>query len=168
MQTWLVHMRQPYRLFRELGPGGFLAFQLIVGGNALVALVHPVLMLRMISEFLQPDFRENAPALEVALCLLIVATGYLLTAAIGALGLAQRGLLKQAGVLALTPLHWLLLSIAAWWAALELVYAPFRWRKTEHGLDKASRQKSNTRSLLELERLLVDLKRRGELAQIQD
>jgi hypothetical protein len=65
-------------------------------------------------------------------------------------------------------LHWLLLSIAAWWAALELIYAPFRWRKTEHGLDKASRQKSNTRSLLELERLLVDLKRRGELAQIRD
>jgi cellulose synthase/poly-beta-1,6-N-acetylglucosamine synthase-like glycosyltransferase len=166
MQTWLVHMRQPYRLFRDFGPGGFLAFQLIVGGNALVALVHPVLMLRMISEVLQPDFRENAPAL--AFCLLNVATGYLLTAAIGALGLAQRGLLKQAGVLALTPLHWLLLSIAAWWAALELIYAPFRWRKTEHGLDKASRQKSNTRSLLELERLLVDLKRRGELAQIQD
>jgi hypothetical protein len=159
-------MRQPYRFFRDFGPGGFLAFQLIVGGNALVALVHPVLMLRMISEFLQPDFRENASAL--ALCLLIVAPGYLLTAAIGALGLAQRGLLKQAGVLALTPLHWLLLSIAAWWAALELIYAPFRWRKTEHGLDKASRQKSNTRSLLELERLLVDLKRRGELAQIQD
>ena len=143
MQTWLVHMRQPYRLFRELGPGGFLAFQLIVGGNALVALVHPVLMLRMISEFLQPDFRETSSVLELVLCLLIVVAGYLLSAAIGFLGLAQRGLLKQAGVLALTPLHWLLLSIAAWWAALELVYAPFSWRKTEHGLDKASRQKGN-------------------------
>ncbi len=168
MQTWLVHMRQPYRLFRELGPGGFLAFQLIVGGNALVALVHPVLMLRMISEFLQPDFRETSPVLELVLCLLIIVAGYLLSAAIGFLGLAQRGLLKQAGVLALTPLHWLLLSIAAWWAALELVYAPFSWRKTEHGLDKDSRQKGITSSLLELERLLVDLKRRGELAQIQD
>ena len=122
----------------------------------------------MISEFLQPDFRENAPALEVALCLLIVATGYLLTAAIGALGLAQRGLLKQAGVSGFcTPLHWLLLSIAAWWAALELVYAPFRWRKTEHGLDKASRQESTMRSLLELERLSHGFEaERGELPQI--
>jgi hypothetical protein len=91
-----------------------------------------------------------------------------LSACIGFLGLAQRGLLRQAGVLALTPLHWLLLSIAAWRAAVELVYAPFRWTKTEHGLDKASREKSNTRSLLELEHLLRDLKRRGELAQIQD
>jgi len=76
--------------------------------------------------------------------------------------------LKQAGVLVLTPLHWLLLSIAAWWAAIELIYAPFRWRKTEHGLDRTSRERSSARSLLELERLLGDLNRRGELAQIQD
>jgi len=34
-------MREPLRLFRELGPHGFLTFQLIVGGNALVALAHP-------------------------------------------------------------------------------------------------------------------------------
>jgi hypothetical protein len=53
-------------------------------------------------------------------------------------------------------------------AAVELIYAPFRWRKTEHGLDRTSRERSNARSLLELERLLGDLKRRGELAQIQD
>ena len=168
MQTWLVHMRQPHQLFRELGPAGFLAFQLIVGGNALVALLHPVLMLRMISASLQPGLRESGSGLELAFCLLVVVTGYPLSASIGFLGLTRRGLLKQAGVLVLTPLHWLLLSIAAWWAAIELIHAPFRWRKTEHGLDKASRLRSNTRSLLELERLLGDLKRRGELAQIQD
>ena len=162
MQTWLVHMRQPHQLFRELGPAGFLAFQLIVGGNALVAL------LRMISASLQPGLRESGSGLELAFCLLVVVTGYLLSASIGFLGLRRRGLLKQAGVLVLTPLHWLLLSIAAWWAAIELIHAPFRWRKTEHGLDKASRLRSNTRSLLELERFLGDLKRRGELAQIQD
>ncbi len=48
MQTWLVHMREPRRLFRELGPGGFLTFQLIVGGNALVALAHPVFLVGLI------------------------------------------------------------------------------------------------------------------------
>src|SRR5262245_31440982 len=69
---------------------------------------------------------ENGSSLELILCLLVVVTGYLLSASIGFLGLAQRGLLKRAGVLPLTPLHWLLLSIAAWWAAVELIYAPFR------------------------------------------
>ena len=42
MQTWLVHMRHPVRLARELGLGGFLAFQLVVGGTVLSALVHPL------------------------------------------------------------------------------------------------------------------------------
>ena len=41
MQTWFVHMRQPARLWRELGPAGFLGFQVMVGGTVLSALVHP-------------------------------------------------------------------------------------------------------------------------------
>jgi cellulose synthase/poly-beta-1,6-N-acetylglucosamine synthase-like glycosyltransferase len=41
MQTWLVHMRSPSALWRELGPRGFLAFQVVVGGTVLSALVHP-------------------------------------------------------------------------------------------------------------------------------
>jgi len=61
-----------------------------------------------------------------------------------------------------------MLSLAAWWAAFELVRAPFRWRKTEHGLDEASRQERTTRSLLELERHLSGLINRGELDQIFD
>jgi len=125
MQTWLVHMRKPYRLFRELGFGGFLAFQPIVGGNVLVALVHPIFMLRMIFELLRPGSREEYPSIQFVLYLLIIAAGYLLSTFIGCFGLARRGMLKKAGVLTLTPLHWLLLSIAAWWAAVELIYAPF-------------------------------------------
>ena len=37
-------MREPARLLRDLGLPGFLTFQLIVGGNALAALVHPLFM----------------------------------------------------------------------------------------------------------------------------
>jgi cellulose synthase/poly-beta-1,6-N-acetylglucosamine synthase-like glycosyltransferase len=41
VQTWLVHMRSPRQLWRELGPLGFLGFQTVVGGTILSALVHP-------------------------------------------------------------------------------------------------------------------------------
>jgi hypothetical protein len=41
LQTWLLHMRSPASLLRELGFGGFFAFQLLVGGTVLAALVHP-------------------------------------------------------------------------------------------------------------------------------
>ena len=39
--TWLVHMRSPRALWRELGPRGFAGFHLIIGGTVLAALVHP-------------------------------------------------------------------------------------------------------------------------------
>src|SRR5690606_17966175 len=42
LQTWAVHMRAPSRLWIELGPGGFLVFQLVIGGAVLAALVHGV------------------------------------------------------------------------------------------------------------------------------
>jgi hypothetical protein len=74
--------------------------------------------------------------------------------------------LQKASVLVLTPVHWLLLSAAAWCAAWELIFSPFRWRKTEHGLDKAARENERIRSLLELERHLTDLQRRGQLPEI--
>jgi hypothetical protein len=39
-----MHMRQPRRLLHELTLPAFLAFQVIVGGNVLAALVHPLFM----------------------------------------------------------------------------------------------------------------------------
>jgi hypothetical protein len=41
MQTWLVHMRAASMLLGELGAKGFVAFQIVVGGTVLSALVHP-------------------------------------------------------------------------------------------------------------------------------
>jgi hypothetical protein len=72
MQTLLVHMRRPHRL--------------IIGGNALVALVHPLLVLRMILRSLQPGPGENGLVLKLAFCVLVVVAGYLLSASIGFLG----------------------------------------------------------------------------------
>ena len=32
IQTYLVHMRRPFRLLRDLGPANFLHFQILIGG----------------------------------------------------------------------------------------------------------------------------------------
>ena len=44
LQTWLVHMRSPSRLFADLGFTGFVSFQLVVGGSVLAALIHPLVL----------------------------------------------------------------------------------------------------------------------------
>jgi cellulose synthase/poly-beta-1,6-N-acetylglucosamine synthase-like glycosyltransferase len=168
MQTWLVHMREPRRLFRGLGYGGFLTFQLIVGGNALVALAHPAFLFGLILELTSPISTgdDQAAVARLGYYMAVASFGYCVSACFGLIGLWQRGGLKQAGVLILTPLHWLLLSLAAWLAALELIRKPYFWKKTEHGLDKASRQRNRVSALLELERHLTELKRSGRLPEI--
>jgi len=42
VQTYLVHMRSPRKLFRQLGLRSFLSFQLVVGGTPFTLLVNPV------------------------------------------------------------------------------------------------------------------------------
>ena len=168
MQTWLVHMREPARLLRDLGLPGFLTFQLIVGGNVLAALVHPLFMAALIYSVASgaPMWRgDNATvAVLAAVYGLSVVIGYLTSAFLAWLGLLRRRLLSSAWILLLTPVHWLLLSLAAWRALYQLVFAPYAWEKTEHGLAKSSRQATNlTRSLLALERYLTALKEAGEL-----
>jgi cellulose synthase/poly-beta-1,6-N-acetylglucosamine synthase-like glycosyltransferase len=168
MQTWLVHMRQPGRLLRELGPTGFLTFQLIVGGNALAALVHPLFMAALIYSVVSgaPMWRGDSATVAILAAVYgtTVVIGYLTSAFLGWLGLARRGLRSTAWVLLLTPAHWLLLSLAAWRALYQLATAPYAWEKTEHGLAKSSRRAAKfVHSLVELERYLTALKEAGNL-----
>jgi cellulose synthase/poly-beta-1,6-N-acetylglucosamine synthase-like glycosyltransferase len=168
MQTWLVHMRQPLRLLRELGLPGFLTFQLVVGGNVLAALVHPLFLAALVYAAASgtPLWRGDgvAAGLFTAFYGGTAIIGYLTSAFLGWLGLARRGLTSSAWILLLTPLHWLLLSLAAWRALYQLIAAPYAWEKTEHGLARSSRRAdAMTRSLLQLERHLSALKEAGEL-----
>lgn len=173
IQTWLVHMRQPRRLLRDLGLPGFLSFQLIVGGNVLAALVHPLFLAGMIYSIASgtPMWRGDSASVAILAALYgtSVVIGYLISAFLGWLGLLRRGLLSSAWALLFTPVHWLLLSLAAWRALCQFVLAPYAWEKTEHGLAKHSRIAANmTHSLLELERYLSKLKQAGDLPMLTD
>ena len=144
MQTWLVHMRKPLQLFSQLGPAGFATFQLVVGGNVLAAVVHPIFLATLLYGWLAgiPVFSTANVmiALLAGLHGTALISGYLTSIILGLLGLAHRRLLASGFVLLLTPLHWLLLSLAAWRAVWQLLLDPYRWEKTEHGLARTSRR----------------------------
>jgi hypothetical protein len=112
--------------------------------------------------------RDWAVVAELAHYLVIAAAGYSMTAYLGWRGLSYRGERDRFRTLIWTPVHWLLLSLAAWRATLELITKPYFWKKTEHGLDQDSRQKYKTLSLLELQRHINALDRNGRLPQIRD
>jgi len=141
MQTWLVHMRSPRKLWRDAGLGGFITLNLIVGGNVLTALAHPFLVGSVIFAIGAKALGYPAAFLSgrfAAIHLLAIVLGYLTAAMIGLAGLARRGLLHASGVLLLMPVYWICLSLAAWRALYQLVTEPHRWEKTEHGLARSA------------------------------
>ncbi len=162
LQTWCVHMRQPRRLLRDLGPGGFVSFQLAVGGNVLAALVHPLflagLVMAMANGFPPWTSDSTGGSILAALYAGSVLIGYLTSALLCIIGLKRRGLLPTAWILSLTPLTWLLLSCAAWRALCQFATAPYTWEKTDHGLARTSRRGTQmTQALIALESLVRDL-----------
>lgn len=159
MQTWLVHMRQPAALRRDLGLIPFVVFQLIVGGNVFAALIHPVFVATFVYAIATgtPLFGAGGPAIAFTAGLFgtTVAIGYLTSAALGCVGLMRRGAGTTSWVLLFTPVYWLLLSAAAWRALYQLIREPYRWEKTEHGLARTSRRRARAVfSLTKLERHL--------------
>jgi glycosyltransferase XagB len=141
MQTWRVHMRRPLRLVREVGIGGAAAFQACLACNVLAPLIHPLFMAWLCYALLAQPPLEAVTAMGVGAPIFVATllAGYASTIALDLIGLQRRGLLAHGWVLILTPLHWFLLSLAAWRALFQLIYDPQGWEKTEHGLAKNSR-----------------------------
>jgi cellulose synthase/poly-beta-1,6-N-acetylglucosamine synthase-like glycosyltransferase len=140
MQTWSVHMREPRRLWRDAGSRGFLTLNIIVGGNVLTALAYPILVGEVVTYLVTKAagapgwlFSGSLATLHVT----AIAAGYLSTILIGLIGLARRGHLRSGWVLALTPIYWGCLAIAAWRALWQFWRDPYRWEKTEHGLTRS-------------------------------
>ncbi len=134
MQTYLVHMREPGRLWRELGPWQFFGFQILLGGMVLSALVHPWIYVMLAARFCFADAASaGAPAGSLWwVCGFNLLAGYASAMALAALATQRRGgrlLLPSALLL---PLYWLATSWAAYRALFELCRRPYYWEKTPH------------------------------------
>ena len=136
MQTWLVHMRHPVQLWRDLGPRGFASVQFMLGDTCLILLLNPIYWgltavwfasrwAGIQALFPGPVFYLGGLALYLGNFVFI----YCSMASV----LARRsyGLLRYT---LLSPLYWLLMSIAALKALGQLITRPHYWEKTHHGL----------------------------------
>lgn len=145
LQTWLVHSRHPLRLWRELGWKGFLAFHLIIGGTPFISLINPVFWTLLLL------WIAGKPALVAALfpgpiyypAMFCLAIGnFLVVYTNVAVVYTNLVVVRQAGhdrlllAMLLTPCYWVMMSIAAVKAVLQLIIAPWHWEKTTHGLDQ--------------------------------
>ena len=137
LQTWLVHLRQPRLVHKELGWRGAVGLHLFIAGTPLMALINPVFWVLSIMWF------ARHPALIHTVfpswvffvgftCFVLGNATIIYVNALTTREMREPGLLGAAFVV---PLYWVMMSAAAAKAVFQLVANPFYWEKTSHGLD---------------------------------
>jgi Glycosyltransferases, probably involved in cell wall biogenesis len=137
MQTWLVMMRRPRRLLREMGLRDCVIFQLLIGGMLLSSLLHP-LIFAFLAHGAVAMLQAPATGIPLGVLVLFVVDtvnifgSYLTFVTLGIKAMTDHEK-RQVGIrwVAL-PLYWLMTSVAAWKAVIELHAKPFFWQKTPH------------------------------------
>jgi len=133
--TYITHMRRPLRLWRDLGPVGFVGVQVMFLASLVQAITAPVLwswwlVAAGLPHPLAPVL--GVPGLVVITGLLVLSEAVNMTLAGVALPrIGRRGLLPWALTM---NAYYMLTTLAAIKALAELLYRPFFWDKTEHGM----------------------------------
>ncbi len=136
IQTYLVHMRDPWKLLRELGPRNFIHFQLLIGGSVFSALVNPLFwIMALIWIFFRPPGVETLfPGWVFAVGAFCLFAGNFVFLYVNLLGCFRRRYDGLMWANLLTPLYWAMMSFSGWRALCQFFANPFHWEKTRHGL----------------------------------
>ena len=142
LQTMLVHLRSPVKLRKTIGVLPTLRLINMTGGVPLTAAVNLVFWFTMLIWVLgRPDFvAELFPPITYYICLVLFIVGAPLSVFVGLVATQALGKPYLWWAALLAPLYWLLQSIAALKALYQLVFRPFFWEKTVHGLTHPSAQ----------------------------
>lgn len=127
MQTLAVHTRSGHSAIRGTP---IIPLLLTIGASVLASLAHlPFLTLTLAGAIMSPqNIAEHWPYYSFAL------SGYLASAATAWLGMRRMGWRARWQDLATMPFYWPLQSFSALRALWQLLFNPYFWDKTEHGL----------------------------------
>jgi cellulose synthase/poly-beta-1,6-N-acetylglucosamine synthase-like glycosyltransferase len=149
LQTYLVHMRRPLHLWRQLGPRGFIDFQLLVGGSSLTLLLNPVFWVLTATYISSRDVTGQFigslfPTELYYLALLSFVVGNFIFFYMYAYVSVRRDYSDLTPASLLAPFYWILMSVGAWVGLVSLIRNPFYWAKTEHGYSITDEQTTAT------------------------
>lgn len=146
MQSYLIHMRRPWRYFHRGRLREFAWLQILLGGRTAVLLINPLMwlltLLYILARTAVGGFYQTlfpAPIFYMGiLCLVFGNFFYVYMALVGCLKRQQPQLIKWA---LLIPAYWALMSVAAFIALYQLITKPHYWEKTQHGFHTSGPRK---------------------------
>ena len=131
--TWATHMRDPASLLRDLGPIGFVSFNVILLGALNSFLAAPVFALLWLAHFFILDIPTNViPSVIWWMFSILMIAGQVVMFT-EMLATTHKHLRHLIPYILTLPLYWPLGMLASYKTLAELVYAPFYWDKTHHG-----------------------------------
>jgi cellulose synthase/poly-beta-1,6-N-acetylglucosamine synthase-like glycosyltransferase len=140
LQTYLVHMRYPRQLFKDLGAENFLKFQLTFGASIFIPLINPILWTLTAASFLLPiNLSWLDPSYLQFICMFNLLAGNISYLSIYFAACAKLKKYRYMPYALLMPLYWVLHSLASWRGLIQLIRNPFYWDKTSHGVSKVTK-----------------------------
>ena len=140
VQTYLVHMRHPRGLFKDLGAEKFLKLQLTFGGDVFIPLINPILWVLTAASFLLPiNFSWLNPSYLQVICIFNLVAGNASYISIYAISCVKLKKYRYIPYALLMPVYWVLHSVASWRGLIQLIKNPFYWDKTSHGNSKIAK-----------------------------
>lgn len=142
LQTWLIHMREPRQLYRDLGFKKFLGFQAVAGGVVFSALAYPLFLIFLAAGVVSlPFMGGEAPAGPLQTTMmglhgLNILAGYGVAIALGLAAVASRGWRWLMPACLGLPVYWLLIAAGSYYGLIQLFTRPFFWEKTQHGITR--------------------------------
>lgn len=139
IQTYLVHMRHPLQLRNQIGTKAFCSFQFVVGGTFFTLLINPLFWALTLAWYATHSglIRSVFPAPIFYMGSLALFFGNFTFIYLNLIGCLQRGYYDMVFYALLSPLYWVLMSVAAWKGFLQLLRDPSYWEKTQHGLARS-------------------------------
>jgi len=139
LQTFLIHLRSPLTLVKEIRLRGAFHLCAFVGATPILAVLNPLFWGMTALWFIGHPavLKELLPAPVYYLSLVLWAFGNFLLwylTVLTARHTRREGLLLAA---VLVPVYWVMMSVAALKAIWQLVITPSFWEKTTHGLASA-------------------------------
>lgn len=133
-QTYLIHLRNPSKLYREFGFMKLLSFHLFVGGNVFTHLVNLLLFFIFLTSITLGFERTRLlfPPLVLEFALFNLIVGNLLLLLLHVMAISKREMKGMAILILTVPIYWLLHSLASYRALYQLFVKPHYWDKTDH------------------------------------
>jgi glycosyltransferase XagB len=137
LQTFLVHNRNPLAFLKAVGFRGWLTLQIFIGGSVFTNLVAPffwaMFLYWLITRGSGLDKYFYGYIYYISLFNLLF--GNFMAMYLSTLAVFRRKYFHLTYYSLLVPFYYVLQSIAAWKALIQLFTNPYYWEKTTHGFD---------------------------------